>query len=887
VKARVDALLGAIAEAGDQGAMVAVAELGFGAGLRALFPDGALRLTLTERGRGGQPGEPASGAGMPGEARAIGSARVSFAAAPASLTLAVGEAGTVVLRAEAGGCQVICTGEPLAPGWLTGLGLPDAGRGMLPYPFAAELPAGTWLLPPEMPLRWPRVLVPLALPRPALMPNPSRLDGLGRPLPVPAPEAPAGAPRPLRAAPATGGFALLAGTSPGAERGNGRWRLDFSEDGAVVNVDYDYSPLRVSGALGLLPTVSPYQAIVGGVLMFSFGAAGSKGLYGTGMGAYMVPASGQAMPSFFGYAGIGGDPGIGIPAIRVTGISAGLGWNSRIRIPEISQAGDFPFLKALDNPAAIGAERDDPVQILQALVTGDGAWVTPAADELWVAAGLGFTIAELVSGRAVAIVQAGPELTIALVGSASAELPKEGNRKYARIAAALRAVLKPNQGELAFDAELTSGSFVIDPNCRLRGGVAFRAWFTGSPHAGDFVYTVGGYHPRYRAPGRYPVVPRLGFDWDLTGSVTISGSAYLAITPSAAMAGGKLDVRFHSGVVRAWCTAEVDALLQWKPFYLDAAVRVSIGVSASVKIIFVRITITVEIGVALAIWGPPAGGKATVKLWFISFTIGFGKDREASVKELDWPGFAAMLPPAGNNVRVTPGPGLVARQRTDARSGGERWNVSANGFTFSTDSTVPLSRLFLGDATSPAESGPGLDIRPMNRQGLTSNQRVKLTRNGAAVDLGTWARSRATATVPAELWGAGRPGGLPAGDGHLVKDRLVGLQLASPAPRHGTSTGYMDEKALAFDPVKPDGIQPLDPAAGPAGASPQRPPDGGVIAAIAATIAAPGQEAARARLAGQLRELGLRLGVLDTDLSRYARAAQTAFTAEPMLVPAS
>ncbi len=148
--------------------------------------------------------------------------------------------------------------------------------------------------------------------------------------------------RPVRAVATADGFALVAGTSSGAERGNGRWSLDISEDGAVVSVDYDYSPLRLAGGLGLFPAKAPYKAIVGGVLMFSFGAQGGKGLYGTGMGAYVVPESGAAKPSFFGYVGIGGDPGIGIPAIRVTGISAGLGWNSRIRIPEIAELGELP-----------------------------------------------------------------------------------------------------------------------------------------------------------------------------------------------------------------------------------------------------------------------------------------------------------------------------------------------------------------------------------------------------------------------------------------------------------------------------------------------------------------------------------------------------------------
>lgn len=945
VTARVDVLGELLGEARGGTVEAPVEVLGFGDRLRVLFPEGVLHVRADDGGDGAaRPGhvqfggscaplslrlrpDGANGASaavevelpQPGAttdllARCLGFELPALPCPAANrLSLLLDDVAGSVLTASgpgtkvrlhahtervffvaADGWQVICTDQPLPLDRLAAVTGQDAlDAAVLPDPFSDHLPAGAWLLPPELPLRARRALVALALPRPAAQIDPGRVDGLGRPLPAAQRSSRrrrGGALRRAGAVATADGFALLAGGGSAGERGNGRWDLTIGADGASVSVDYDYSPLRVSGALGLLPAQAPYQSIVGGVLMFSFGAGSGKeggpsqGLYGTGMGAYVVPQSESAKPSFFGYAGIGGDPGLGIPAIRVTGISAGMGWNSRIRLPEVSELADFPFLKALDNPGEIGAEREDPVEILKQLTAGGGAWITPVADELWVAAGLGFSIAELITGRALAVVQAGPELTIALVGTGAAELPKDGSRKYARIAAALRAVVKPNQGELAFDAELADDSFVIDPNCSLRGGVAFRAWFGTSPHAGDFVYTVGGYHPNYQAPDRYPLVPRLGFDWDLAGSVTVSGSAYLAITPAAAMAGGSLDVRFHSGVVRAWCTAKVDALLQWKPFYMDVGLQVRIGVSASVKIIFVRITITVEVGVSLGFWGPPTGGQAKVKLWFISFTINFGRGRVSTDLALDWPGFAQMLPPPVNNLRVLPGAGLIAGRHSDTLGVGESWEVSSNGFSFSTDSNVPVSRLYLGTQDHPAESGDAVDIRPMRRQGLTSKQQVSLTRGESDVDLTGWPCARSTATVPAELWGGGDPGRLPAPEGHLVKDRLVGVRLTSPAPRHGTSTGYMDENALAFDPVAPDGAQPLDPGAQPVGAVPQRP--GNAIATIAATVAAPAQTAARSRLAAQLATLGLDLGTVDGDLSRYALAAQTAFTAEPMLVPA-
>ncbi|MFJ7280710.1 DUF6603 domain-containing protein [Kitasatospora sp. NPDC098663] len=794
-----------------------------------------------------------------------------------------------VFLAESDGWQLIRTEGLLTRKQLVAL----AGDSFVARPgaFLPGLPAGTWLQLGAG--RRPVPLRPARETRPVEPGDGSRVDGLGRVLPARTARGRRRFERRVRAIATETGFAVLAGSD--GERGNGRWQLHISEDEAAVSVDYDYAPLRVTGGLGKLPAEAPYRSIVGGVLMFSFdgGDAESedkagRGVYGSGVGAYVVPDSAEVKPSFFGYAGIGADPGFGIPAIRLNGVAAGLGWNSRIRLPEVSEIGDFPLLKALDDPESIGAENKNPIEILRSIATEPDAWITAAQDELWVAAGLKFTIAELIEGRAMAVVQTGAELTIALLGTAAAALPKSGSRKYAQIEAALRAVLKPRQGELQFDAELTPASFLLDPNCRLRGGVAFRSWFGPSPQAGDFVYTVGGYHPNFQPPDHYPYVPRLGFDWDLTGSVTISGSAYLAITPAAAMAGGALDVRFHSGVIRAWCTAKVDALIQWKPFYVDVGLQVRIGVSATVKIVFVKVTITVEVGIALGIWGPPTGGQAKIKLWFVSFTIDFGKSRQDAGNVLDWAGFQEMLPPPPTTVRVTPGVGLLLDRHTEAQraAGAEAdWEVSANGFTFSTDSAVPLTQVFLGASDTAAETGPGLNIALMDKRGLTSSQRVTLTHDNKKIDPATWSRGRCLAAVPEELWGTAAPGTLPDGERQLLKDQLTGVSLTSPAPRHGTSTGYIDENALKFDPIYPDGDQPLDPNAGPVGAVPQRP--GNVIATIAETIAAAEQSDARTRLADHLTELGLDLGPLDSDLSGYAHAARTAFTAEPMLVVAS
>src|SRR4029077_9028650 len=111
------------------------------------------------------------------------------------------------------------------------------------------------------------------------------------------------------------------------------------------------------------------------------------------------------------------------------------------------------------------------------------------------------------------------------------------------------------------------------------GGFAFCIWFGNNPHVGDFVVTIGGYHPAFSPPTGYPLVSPLVFNWPLRGGVTVKGGAYFAITPSAAMAGGSLQVLFHEGDLQAWFIAYANLLVRWNPFYFTANIGVSIGAS--------------------------------------------------------------------------------------------------------------------------------------------------------------------------------------------------------------------------------------------------------------------------------------------------------------------
>ncbi|MFE3991474.1 DUF6603 domain-containing protein [Streptomyces goshikiensis] len=767
--------------------------------------------------------------------------------------------------------------------WVTGtVAAVDLGEGcglllVDGAPEGTELPAGAWALADGRALRLTRRT-------PAPPTDPERLDGLGRALPDVKHRDGAARDRTPQALVTEHGILT---PRPGPRRRKGMRVLEapsvrgWSPIGTPggdngLSVDYYNPPLRIAGALTALPASPPYKTVVGGVLLVDTGA-----FNGSAMGAYVVPDGSGADPSLFAYGSLGSQVGFGPPLFQVRGISAGFGWNSRVRVPAADALGGFPFLVALDNPGEIGADDEevDPLKVLGELIGGSLPWVRPQEGDLWFAAGLAFDCFETFSGRAMALVQTGSDLTISLLGAAGMQLPTKSDKKIARVEIGIEATLRPTAGELSIGAAFTEKTFLIDPNCKLRGGVGMKFWFGNHPHAGDFAFLLGAIPTGRELPVRYPRQQPAGLTWGVGSTVNITGNAYAAFTPKSLMAGGSLDVVFQSGMLRAWLTARVDALLEWNPFYFDVGMGIRVGVSATIKVWFVKIRISVEVGVSVRVWGPAVGGEATVHLWFISFTIGFGAARRSQPPALDWGGFQGMLPPPENMVRTTPVAGYTGEGAPATRGDVKPWLVSNGGFTFTADTQAPVSRVYLDQSsTTPVATGDAVDILPMHMRGKGSELRIWLSYNGQAATMTPWGRAVLRGSVPNGLWGQ-RP---DAPNDGIIPDRILGIRLTSPPVDHGTSTGFLDEKAISFDPINPDGSQPLsagEPATGPV---PTRP--GGVIAAIQNGIDTTATRGNRTALAQALKGLGTDLGILDADLSGYANAAGTAFTAEPMLV---
>jgi hypothetical protein len=355
------------------------------------------------------------------------------------------------------------------------------------------------------------------------------------------------------------------------------------------------------------------------------------------LGSYTsLPADGGA--SLFIFAML--DRPIGGPAFfYVTGLSAGFGYNRTLKLPAAGDVQSFPLVAGLSDPGRIGGAKPSPAEALARLQE----WVPPSRGDYWLAAGVQFTTFEIIKSNALLIAQFGSELVISVLGVSTLKQPQSGNTYvYAELGIAV--TFRPDRGELEASALLAPSSFVMTPKARLTGGFAFRAWFdNNAEHPGDFVFTIGGYHPAYVPPAHYPKVPRVGINWQVSDSLSIVGGAYFAITPAAMMAGGMLAITYSSGPLKAWLRAQADVLLFWKPFYLIADVSVSVGVSFRIHVLFVDTTISAEIGASFHLWGPPIGGSVHVDWYVISFTISFGQDQKVPT-DLTWTQFTEMLP---------------------------------------------------------------------------------------------------------------------------------------------------------------------------------------------------------------------------------------------------
>ncbi len=272
----------------------------------------------------------------------------------------------------------------------------------------------------------------------------------------------------------------------------------------------------------------------------------------------------------------------------------------------------------------------------------------PEPGSFWFAAGISFTCFSLVDGIAVVAVSFGQGLEIDLLGLARMALPTPA-AALVSIELGLLARFSTTEGVFMIRADLTDNSWLLYEDVRLTGGFAFVVWWKGAL-AGQFVLTIGGYHPDFHRDG-YPEVARVGLSWQVTDDISIKGGAYFALTSEALMAGVGVEAVADFGWAWARASFGADGLVYFDPFWFTVEVRASISAGIEIDTWFGTISLSISTGCGVHVWGPEFSGTATVHVGPCSVTVPFGSGERRLGSPQDWRGFVAKyLEDAGDGV---------------------------------------------------------------------------------------------------------------------------------------------------------------------------------------------------------------------------------------------
>lgn len=475
---------------------------------------------------------------------------------------------------------------------------------------------------------------------------------------------------------------------------------------------------------------APSFEIAGGFITLPGGSVNMIGEFVVQFGSFGLQAYGGysnelSSPSLFVFLHVNAPLG-GPPFFFINGVSGGFGVNRGFKLPTFDELTTYPLLPS--SPAIpagtdlAGKSQEEKLKAMTTALVSLAEYFPVQEGQYWLAAGLDVSSFEMISVSAILSVAFGVDLQVGVVGSASMTIPVKVPEPIAFVQINFEVAYSSSSSLLAVIGVITPASYIYSGLVKLSGGFAFYTWF-GGEHAGDFVLTIGGYNAHYNKPDNYPVIPRMEMRAGI-GPVSMVGQAYFALTPNMIMAG--LDIRATAdlGPISAWFAASIDFILGWKPFHYEVSASVEIGASFTIDLGFVKTKITIHVGVALDVWGPSFGGRATVDLDIITFTIYFGADPQPAPL-LGWSEFKQFLPSvqgdSGSDKKVS-GVELLAAEDTDTNpplvnivvkaglsqafeAGHEvddlNWIVDANNFDIRTQSTAPITNVNLNGNLLP------------------------------------------------------------------------------------------------------------------------------------------------------------------------------------------
>lgn len=507
-------------------------------------------------------------------------------------------------------------------------------------------------------------------------------------------------------------------------------------------VAFDNGALSVAGSFSVIKNQG--KSVYRGALLIKF-----KTISAAAIAEY---SSGSLMAYFALCAPIGGPP-----AFFVTGLAFGFGYNKRLILPEVEAVPEYPLITAATAGFSPG--------VLEVF----GKYIKDEGNQNFLTAGVKFTSFKLINGFLLLSVSFGNEFELGVLGIADVSIPPDvPTDPIAKAQLAIKADFRPLAGVLSVEARLTSESYILSRDCMLTGGFAAFFWFGNNEHSGDFVVSLGGYHPAFKKPVHYPVVPRLGLSWKIGSNLRISGELYFALTPSVLMAGGRLSAVYSQGNLKAWFIAYADFLISWRPFNYDIRIGVTLGASYRIDWWFIHKTFSIEASADLHLWGPEVQGTMYISWYIISFTISFTTGPDHSADTLDWNGFknSFLLDTADkgtnqgkreNDILTIGLEGIVGKalDGTDI--------ADANTLQITLTSKIP-------------ENG---NVRPVANALLTAKTAVDVVKCGGSSVKDKFTKSAVTENVPAAMWKTAPAAAEKLKEDPIVENAVCGVSLKS------------------------------------------------------------------------------------------------------------
>lgn len=568
----------------------------------------------------------------------------------------------------------------------------------------------------------------------------------------------------------------LIGLSAGSKLDN--FNPEFSLDG--LGLSYKSGPIELSGLFLYDKNDNSYTGMA---------TIKTSSISISAMGSYK-DLDGQ--PSLFIYGVFNSAVGAGPPFFQVTGISAGFGYNRTLVIPEIHKIMDFPLVSA-----AMGKDYgNDPIEVLSNIKK----YIPSAPDEMFFALGVIFTSFKMLNSFALLLIRLGEKIKMDILGVSRLTVPCGSDEPLAQVELAIKASYDFYENSLKVMGVLTDSSYILSRNCRLTGGFAFYSWFEGV-HCGDFVFTMGGYHPDFKKPAHYPSVPRLGFHWQISKELSIKGEMYYALVSTALMAGGKMEALFEiertvgfdigvagaslTGKIRAWFIIGADFIISWKPYYYSAEVYLKIGITASfrgrVKFLFIKKTITMSfdlnLSAGLKIWGPEFAGRAHVDWSIISFDIKFGSQDKPKPVPLSWTEFKqSFLPETKEIASLSVTDGLITREENGI------FIINPSNLMITSNSIIPSTSYNIGKNIPPKVNIKSFGIASMDIKEIDKSEHIINIYDGLGNNVtDQFIFIPQYKNYPESLWGSKFKIDMNS-ENAIIKDMLTGFNIV-PKPK--------------------------------------------------------------------------------------------------------